>query len=48
LTESDEKQFNSLQDNVDVPIIPLPAPYVRPKTESDSPGSVPDGNVSDG
>ena len=35
-------------DNVEVPIIPLPAPYVRPKAESDSPGSVSDGNVNDG
>ena len=48
LIETEEKQFNKLQDNVDVPIIPLPAPYVRPKAESDSPGSVPDGNVNDG
>jgi len=47
LTESDEKKFNTLPDNVEAPIIPLPAPYVRPKTKSDSPGSVPEGNVSD-
>ena len=47
-TESGEKQFNKLPDNVEVPIIPLPSPYVRPKAESDSPGSVPDGNVNDG
>ena len=47
-TESGEKKFNKLQDNVEVPIIPLPAPYVRPKTESDATGSVPDGNVNDG
>ena len=46
--ETGEKQFNKLQDNVEVPIIPLPAPYVRPKAESDSPGSVPDGNVNEG
>ena len=43
-----EKQFNKPPDNIDGPIIPLPAPYVRPKVESDSPGSVPDGNVNDG
>ena len=47
LTESDEKKFNTLPDNVEAPIIPLPAPYVRPKTKSDSPDSVPEGNVSD-
>ena len=47
-TESGEKQFNKLPDNVEVPIIPLPSPYVRPKAKSDSPGSVPDGNVNEG
>ena len=47
LKESDEKQFDALPDNVEVPIIPLPAPYVRPKTKSESPGSVTDGNVND-
>ena len=48
LIESSEKQFNKLPDNVEVPIIPLPAPYVRPETKSDSPGSVSDGNVNEG
>jgi len=48
LIETGEKQFNKLPDNVEVPIIPLPAPYVRPKAKSDSPGSVPDGNVNEG
>ena len=48
LIEKGEKQFNKLPDNVEVPIIPLPAPYVRPKAKSDSPGSVPDGNVNEG
>jgi len=47
-TESSDKQFNKLSDNVEVPIIPLPAPYVRPKAKSDSTGSVPDGNVNEG
>ena len=46
--ESGEKQLNKLPDNIEVPIIPLPAPYVRPNAKSDSPGSVPDGNVNDG
>ena len=45
--KSNEKEFNNLSDNVEVPIIPLPAPYVRPKAKSDAPGSVPDGNVND-
>lgn len=47
----EEKQFNPLPDKpdkVEAPIIPLPAPYVRPKAESDSSGSVPDGNVNEG
>ena len=39
---------HKLPDNIEVPIIPLPAPYVRPNAKSDSPGSVPDGNVNDG
>jgi len=46
--ESGETQFNNSLDNIEAPIIPLPAPYVRPKAENDSPGSVPDGNVTDG
>ena len=46
--EPGETQFNNSPDNIEVPIIPLPAPYVRPKAESDSPGPVPDGNVNDG
>jgi ribonuclease E len=46
--EPGETQFNNSLDNIEVPIIPLPAPYVRPKAENDSPGSVPDGNVNDG
>ena len=41
-------ETNNSPDNIEVPIIPLPAPYVRPKAESDSPGPVPDGNVNDG
>tara|TARA_B100000686_G_scaffold100049_1_gene107296 strand:- start:952 stop:2925 length:1974 start_codon:yes stop_codon:yes gene_type:complete len=48
IIESDEKQFNKLKDKVEVPIIPLPAPYIRPKSKSDSPGSVPDGSVKEG
>ena len=39
-------EFNPLPEIVDSPIIPLPAPYIRPKAESDP--SVPDENVSDG
>jgi len=46
--EPGETQFNNSPDNIEVPIIPLPAPYVRPKAENDSPGSVQDGNMNDG
>ncbi len=46
--KTDEKQINPLPDKVEAPIIPLPAPYVRPKAETDPSGSVPDGNVSEG
>ena len=36
----DGEQFNRLPSEVEVPIIPLPLPFVRPETDSD-----PDGNV---
>tara|TARA_B100001123_G_scaffold415173_1_gene515414 strand:- start:219 stop:938 length:720 start_codon:yes stop_codon:yes gene_type:complete len=39
-------EFNQLPEIVDSSIIPLPAPYIRPKAESDS--SIPDENVSEG
>ena len=39
-------EFNPFPEIVDSPIIPLPAPYIRPKEGSDP--SVPDENVSDG
>tara|TARA_B100000686_G_scaffold109144_1_gene116275 strand:- start:5920 stop:7818 length:1899 start_codon:yes stop_codon:yes gene_type:complete len=38
-------ELNPLPKIVDSPIIPLPAPYIRPKSESDS--SAPDENVSE-
>ncbi len=49
-SKPEEKNFNTLPDKVEAPIIPLPAPFVRPepKTESDASGTAPDGNVSEG
>ena len=41
-----KEEFNQVPDLVDSPIIPLPAPYVRPQAESEPP--VPDENVSEG
>ena len=47
LPEANKKrEVKPLPEIVDSPIIPLPAPYIRPKAESDTP--VPDENVSDG
>ncbi|MBT5469140.1 MAG: Rne/Rng family ribonuclease [Nitrospina sp.] len=47
--KTDEKNFNTLPDKVEAPIIPLPAPFVRSETtESETSGSAPDGNVSEG
>ncbi|MBC8284068.1 MAG: Rne/Rng family ribonuclease [Nitrospinae bacterium] len=51
----EEKQFNTISNEVEAPIIPLPAPFVRPEptpfagpeTEGGPSGSVPDGNVSE-
>ena len=47
ISGSNEKHdFKPLSDMVDSPIIPLPAPYVRPKAESDP--QISDENISEG
>ena len=38
--------FNTVSDMVDSPIIPLPAPYVRPKADSEL--QLPDENINEG
>jgi ribonuclease E len=42
-TTTERGQFNQLPNEIEAPIIPLPLPFVRPKTDS-----APDGNVSEG
>ena len=39
------QEFNPLPDMGDSPIIPLPAPYVRTRTETEP--TIPDENVSE-
>jgi ribonuclease E len=41
--KTEGEQFNRLSSEIEAPIIPLPLPFVRPKTDS-----APDGNVSEG
>ncbi|MEK9628985.1 MAG: Rne/Rng family ribonuclease [Nitrospinota bacterium] len=46
--KSEESQFEGLPDKVEAPLIPLPAPYVRPSSESSPSDPIPDENVSEG